>query len=287
MKKIILIFLILITQSIICFAQNTIIDQIENTVFGYNYSNETDTKRIERLESYLYGSKKTGNTKKRIENIQNDIGFISQEEKNLTKIKQQEEKIKKEIKNNLSALPEDESVEYPMVDKLESELFNTTYRNENIYQRLDRLETQVFQKTSTEPLTNRVDKLANVILPKKRFQRNEDNYSQQELDNYYRSNGLAPIDNNAIPFQLAVLEEELFKNNYEQDNIANRLNRIEEKLFNRRFNNDSDTTRLQRIMVAYDAKQKSYKYENNKRMQNMATASQIGGILLMILAMIL
>ena len=53
MKKIILIFLILITQSIICFAQNTIIDQIENTVFGYNYSNETDTKRIERLESYL------------------------------------------------------------------------------------------------------------------------------------------------------------------------------------------------------------------------------------------
>ncbi len=287
MKKIILIFLILITQSIICFAQNTIIDQIENTVFGYNYSNETDTKRIERLESYLYGSKKTGNTKKRIENIQNDIGFISQEEKNLTKIKQQEEKRKKEIKNNLSALPEDESVEYPMVDKLESELFNTTYRNENIYQRLDRLETQVFQKTSTEPLTNRVDKLANVILPKKRFQRNEDNYSQQELDNYYRSNGLAPIDNNAIPFQLAVLEEELFKNNYEQDNIANRLNRIEEKLFNRRFNNDSDTTRLQRIMVAYDAKQKSYKYENNKRMQNMATASQIGGILLMILAMIL
>lgn len=287
MKKIILIFLILITQSIICFAQNTIIDQIENTVFGYNYSNETDTKRIERLESYLYGSKKTGNTKKRIENIQNDIGFISQEEKDLTKIKQQEEKRKKEIKNNLSALPEDESVEYPMVDKLESELFNTTYRNENIYQRLDRLETQVFQKTSTEPLTNRVDKLANVILPKKRFQRNEDNYSQQELDNYYRSNGLAPIDNNAIPFQLAVLEEELFKNNYEQDNIANRLNRIEEKLFNRRFNNDSDTTRLQRIMVAYDAKQKSYKYENNKRMQNMATASQIGGILLMILAMIL
>lgn len=287
MKKIIIIILIIITNSLICYAQNTTIDQIENSVFGYSYSNEADTKRIERIESYLYGSKKTGNIKKRIENIQNDIGFVSQEEKTLAIKQQQEEKRKKEIKNNLTALPEDSSVEYPMVDKLETELFNTTYKNENIYQRLDRLETQVFQKTSTEPLTNRVDKLSDVILPKKKFHRSEDNYSQQELDNYYRSNGLAPIDNQAIPFQLAVLEEDLFKNNYEQDNIANRLNRLEEKLFNRRFSNDSDTTRLQRIMVAYDAKQKSYKYENNKRMQNMATASQIGGILLMILAMIL
>ena len=71
------------------------------------------------------------------------------------------------------------------------------------------------------------------------------------------------------------------------DNNANRLNRLEQKLFNRSFPNDADITRLQRIMVAYDAKKNSYKYENNRKMQNMATVSQIGGILLMILAILL
>ena len=71
------------------------------------------------------------------------------------------------------------------------------------------------------------------------------------------------------------------------DNISTRLSRLEKEMFSRTFPNDNDVVRLQRIMVAYDAKQDSYKYENNRKMQNMATASQIGGILLMILAMIL
>ena len=83
------------------------------------------------------------------------------------------------------------------------------------------------------------------------------------------------------------MEQDLLRNNYDNDNISNRLNRLEYKLFNRNFSSDTDITRLQRIMVAYEAKQNSYKYENNRKMQNMATASQIGGILLMILAMIL
>ena len=80
---------------------------------------------------------------------------------------------------------------------------------------------------------------------------------------------------------------ELLKGNFERDNIANRLSRLEQKLFNRTFITDSDISRLQRIMVAYDAKKDSYKYENNRKMQKMATASQLGGILLMILAILL
>ena len=284
MKEKILTILILFVSQTFAIASNPALDSLEMTIYGYDYKNETDTKRIERLESYLYGNKRSGNITKRIENIQNDIGYVKPE--NIKKENNQNS-LKNNLKNELTNIKEDESVEYPMVDRIEEELFKTNYKTENIYSRLDRLEKQVFNKTSNEPLMDRVDNLASVVLPKKSFSRKEEDFSQQELDKYYRNNGLQEIDNQTLPFQLAVLEQDLLKNNYENDNISNRLNRIENKLFNRTFSSDTDITRLQRILVAYDAKQKSHKYENNRKMQNMATASQIGGILLMILAMIL
>ena len=284
MKEKILTILILFVSQTFAIASNPALDSLEMTIYGYDYKNETDTKRIERLESYLYGNKRSGNITKRIENIQNDIGYVKPQ--NIKKENNQNS-LKNNRKNELTNIKEDASVEYPMVDRIEEELFKTNYKTENIYSRLDRLEKQVFNKTSNEPLMDRVDNLASVVLPKKCFSRKEEDFSQQELDKYYRNNGLQEIDNQTLPFQLAVLEQDLLKNNYENDNISNRLNRIENKLFNRTFSSDTDITRLQRILVAYDAKQKSHKYENNRKMQNMATASQIGGILLMILAMIL
>ena len=79
----------------------------------------------------------------------------------------------------------------------------------------------------------------------------------------------------------------MLRNDYQNENITERLSRLENKLFKKTFDSDSDISRLQRIMVAYDAKKDSYKYDNNKKMQNMATVSQLGGILLMILAILL
>ena len=284
MKQKILILFIILIQSSFAFAANQALDALEMTIFGYDYKNENDSKRIERIETHLYGSKKSGNINKRIENIKNDIGYVKPQ--TITK-ENNKSSLKNDLRNEFMNVKEDASVEYPMVDKIEEELFKTNYKTENIYARLDRLEKQVFNKTSNEPLTDRVNRLASIILPKKTFSRSEEDFSQQELDKYYRNNGLQEIDNQTLPFQLAILEQDILRNNYENDNIANRLNRLETKLFNRTFTSDTDITRLQRILVAYDAKQKSHKYENNRRMQNMATASQISGILLMILAMIL
>ena len=284
MKQKILILFIILIQSSFAFAANQALDALEMTIFGYDYKNENDSKRIERIETHLYGSKKSGNINKRIENIKNDIGYVKPQ--TITK-ENNKSSLKNDLRNEFMNVKEDASVEYPMVDKIEEELFKTNYKTENIYARLDRLEKQVFNKTSNEPLTDRVNRLASIVLPKKTFSRSEEDFSQQELDKYYRNNGLQEIDNQTLPFQLAVLEQDILRNNYENDNIANRLNRLETKLFNRTFTSDTDITRLQRILVAYDAKQKSHKYENNRRMQNMATASQISGILLMILAMIL
>ena len=292
MKKLTIIFLILLIQNTIVYAANSSLNDIEQSIFGYDYQNEKDSKRVERIESYLYGSAKNGNLEKRIQDIKNDIGYISPQEQvaNEQKLEQERFNIQQEKKKKeMMALKEDATVEYPMVDKIEEELFKTTYKSENIYTRLDRLEKQVFNKVSNASLNERVDKLASVVSPQKNKRHRNDNYeyTAQDVDSYYRNSGLAPVDNQSVPFQLAVLEQDLLRNNYDSDNISNRLNRLEHKLFNRTFASDTDITRLQRIMVAYEAKQNSYKYENNRKMQNMATASQIGGILLMILAMLL
>ena len=278
MKKIILTLLILMTINFSVYAKtnaNETISAIETNMFGYTFSTETDATRLERIEKHIYGEKKKGNIDARLKEIQDDTGFTI-----VRRIEQQK------ATETLPTLQEDSTVEYPMVDKLEEEVFKTTYKTENIYKRLDRLETHIFNKTSNESLNNRVDKLAGIIKPKKQIQKkHQEQYN--ELDNYYRNNGLEPINDDSVPFQLATLEHNILKNDYMNDNISNRLSRLENELFSRTFPNDSDANRLQRIMVAYDAKQDSYKYENNRKMQNMATASQIGGILLMILAMIL
>ncbi len=303
-KTIILILTILIINTpLITFAGITEdITSIETNIFGYDYSNESDSKRIERIEKHLYGAKKSGSIKQRLENIQNDAGYTVVEKKPIDKVEittqqmqnqqlQQRQAMQQppqQQKPDLTALKEDASVEYPMVDKLEQEIFSTTYKKDNIYQRLDRLEQKVFNKVSNQDLNTRVDRLASVVRPKRtKTQDSFNRYSDKDMDNYYANSGLEPINDQSIPFQLAALEQDILKNDYMNDNISSRLTRLEQKMFKRTFLTDSDVTRLQRIMVAYDAKKNSSMYDNNRAMQNMATASQIGGILLMILAILL
>ena len=52
---------------------NSNITEVETSVFGYDYKNESDIKRIERLERYLYGTKKNGDIDKRLNDIKTDI----------------------------------------------------------------------------------------------------------------------------------------------------------------------------------------------------------------------
>lgn len=287
MRKFFLTLLILFS---ICLSSNALSPQqtlsaMENNLFGYEYKGDSDIKRLDRLEEHIYGQKMTGTVQARLEKIQADTGFVAQEERKAPSF----DNIKKPNKpKNMPELKEDSTVDYPIVDKMEMEIFNTTYKNENIYSRLNRLEERVFTKTSNADLNTRVDKLASVIKPKT-VQNNpyQSNYSIQDLDDYYTSRGFDQINSQSLPIQMVAMEEAILKKSYQDDNNALRLARMEQKLFNKTFPTDSDTTRMQRIKVAYDAKQNSYKYENNRRMQNMATVSQFSGILLMILAMLL
>lgn len=297
MKKKIIILLTLLLMNIqvpmISIGANSNITEVETSVFGYDYKNESDIKRIERLERYLYGTKKNGDIDKRLNDIKTDVGFTSKnKQKNklpTSSDKKLSENLNQSLNNELMGLKENSTVDYPIVDSMEKEVFKTIYKNEDIYKRLDRLEEKVFNSKSTASLNERVNKLASAISPMKNTANNMNNYSysSDELNEYYAKSGLETVNDQSLPFQLAVLEQELLRNIYDNDNIANRLTRLEQKLFKRTFQSDNDISRLQRIMVAYDAKKNSYKYENNRKMQNVATFSQIGGILLMILAILL
>lgn len=301
-KKFIITFLLLLIINMGVYAANIrdTLSSIENGVFGYDYHSESDLKRIERLEEYMYGVKKTGAIQSRVDSLQNDSGIITEVKKPKKELPSQDQmndssigtnRLQNSLKPGLkkqSSLKEDDTVEYAIVDKMEKDLFNQTYKNENIYDRLNRLETTVFQNTSNDDLSTRVDKLASVLRPSgRKMPIQERTYSAKDFESLYNSSGLQQVDDNSMPFQLAALENDILRHEYLDDNNANRLSRLEQKLFNRTFPTDADTVRMQRIMVAYEAKKDSYKYENNRKMQNMATMSQIGGILLMILAILL
>ncbi|MBQ4123959.1 hypothetical protein IJD44_09635 [bacterium] len=292
MKKIIfLIFCIFfIPLSVIAQVEN--LTAIENSVFGTDFKKNSNAKRVERLEKHIYGTKKTGDLNTRIQNIQDDIGFsmpVLPKQNQAQSGTSLRDNLNIPLSDELMNMQEDASVDYPIVDKMEEEVFNTTYKKENIYKRLDRLEERVFNKKTNASLNERVNNLASVIVPVKSSSRmpNSGQYSADEINDYYSKSGLETVNDQTIVFQLSVLEQELLKNNYENENIASRLSRLENKIFNRTFPTDNDVSRVQRLMVAYEAKKNSYKYENNRKMQNMAAFSQLGGILLMLLAILL
>lgn len=280
MKKIIvLIFCILIfSLKAIAAVNSTVLSDIENNIFGYDFKKESDLTRIERIEKNLYGNKKTGDINKRIENIKSDIGYV-----NIQEQKTQSLQNKKATERHLKE--EDSSVEYPTVDAMEKQVFNTVYKKENIYSRLNRLEEHVFNKTSSENLNDRVNRLAMVLMPQKHAKANID--ENKQLPSVYNQDYYNYSDDSSFLFQLGILEQSILKNQYGNDTNINRLNRLEQALFSKTFPFDSDESRIQRLSAAYEAKKDSYKYENNRKMQNMATTTQIGGFLLLLLSLLL
>ena len=58
-------------------------------------------------------------------------------------------------------------------------------------------------------------------------------------------------------------------------------------MFGTTFAEDNEQTRINRISSAYKATKSASRYDSNKFSQNMATAMQIGTMILMILACVL
>ena len=248
------------------------ISRIETSLWGFDYTNDEDEKRLERLEKAVFGEVNTKDTlEKRLEKISLAIGYETQKEAQSTAGELMQEEV--------------EGVSYPQIDQLELNLFSKTYDKENIYKRLERLEKKIFGAVQEGDLSARTDKLKGYLAidttPKSQGTYYDQNIPYRGYDPYANTYG------SDLTIQISGLEQSLFGKTFSQDPMELRLNRLERKIFQRDFSTDDNSLRLQRLQAAASAKKTAKYYDMNKAQKFTSTGLQIGTLILMILAMIL
>ena len=75
MKKIIIFLALLLASPVALASQySSTLDKIENSLYGYTYSNESESARLNRIEKQVYGSSSTSQMQTRIAKLKK--GFI-------------------------------------------------------------------------------------------------------------------------------------------------------------------------------------------------------------------
>ncbi len=333
MKKFVLLLIFMLNCQLVFASPNgQLLDKIEDSLYGYTYSNESDSARLSRLEEKVYGKTSNGEIQTRIAKLKKDISA---------------DQIGKEIEpcEDTFADPEDSWVfakepaeaskmDYPAVDELERAVFQKEFKNEKLPTRISKLETKTFGKTfESDDLSTRVDRLKAEIKPKKfmdnklaqqenafydgdvdRFDENYhlDSYGNDAFDYSSLNNGMSQsyssssssssfgsgyddfddyqpesVFKPAKQLSISSIEKTLYKTKFENEPMSKRLSRVESSIFGTEFSQDSESERLMRISSAINAQKSARKYDSNKFGQNMATAFQIGTLILMVLACIL
>lgn len=300
MKK--FIFILGIILSINCAMANSMLDNIENSLYGFTYTTGDDASRLARIEQSVYGQAKSGSITERLNALKNDMSadLIGQEiSPKEDTFMEEEDKIVQE-----SLPPTGANVDYPSINELEKQVFKKEFKDKDLNSRLAELEKQSLGQTfDNDPFATRVDRLQAKIKPKSFMNNN----IAQSANDYY-DDAVVPLDKNykldeyhsaqdfdyesynakkSNPVNLASVEKSIFKRSFNNESNDNRLSRLESTMFGTTFANDSEQTRINRISSAYKAAKSASRYDSNKFSQNMATAMQIGTILLMILACVL
>ncbi len=330
MRKLFVTFIIFITFSAnSVFAQSSIsktLDRIENSLFGIEYSKQSDNQRLERIEENIYGEKKSGNIKTRLEKLSKDVATnqMGQEIKPKRDTFEEEPEVYTEEHRladgnteNYYAPAEkaDPNIDYPIINELEEQAFGKSYKDLDLNSRLEKLEKHALRKTYNDALSDRVERLKskmayvpkqihydddnrNYYTPENTYYDADDNYfspqtvAQADQDFYHRQQN----DNQYLERELSdrdfrsklnKMEKNVFKQSFSNDNVENRLSRLENTIFNTNFSDDKNSTRLNRISSAVQAQKSARKYDSNSFQQKMGTALQIGMFVLMMVAMIL
>lgn len=311
MRNIIIILgLILSLNSFVYASQFTpTLGKIENVLYGFQYDNENDSARLDRIEQSVYGSTSSNNNvNQRISKLKSDLAadLIGQE------ITPKEDTFAEENDKWVEQEPvADANISYPAVDELEQQVFSQKFQNKDIKERLAGLEQKTFGKAYNDDLASRVDRLKAEIKPYSFM----DNQIAQSSNSYYDADDIVPLEkdyhldryespnqfdydaynarNNQKSFlpvkkaNITTVENSILRRSFQNDTMENRLARLENAMFGTQFNSDDNQTRVERISSAYKAQKSATRYDSNKFSQNMATAVQIGTILLMVLACIL
>ena len=280
------------------------LSKIENALFGFEYTNEDEATRVNRIENDVYGTTSNANINQRISKLSKDLGaeLYGQE------IEPCEDTLAREEETQEVLSSQDPNIDYPVINELEKSVFNQEYKNLTVKDRLAQLENKIFSKSYTnDDLSTRVDRLREQVKPAGLEPTIANAYDDYNISGYYPP----PIDydgmtiggssygyssdyysTNSIPnsskkINLSTVENALYSQNFKNDSVGNRLSRLEQSMFGQTFENQDDKTRIGRISSAYNAQKSAQKYDSNKFAQNMSTAMQIGTMILMLLACIL
>ena len=322
MKKIVVFLVFAMTLQTAFATQNTaILDKIENSIFGYTYSDEAENARVNRLEEKVYGQASSGQLQNRIAKLKKDLAadVIGQE------IEPKEDTFASDEDSWVYAKEPVEStkIDYPVINELEQQVFKKEFKDQNIKTRLSKLETKTFGKTyDSDDLSTRVDRLKAEIKPQN-FMANKiaqqenqfydgdigkldenyhlnsygnpfdydmynqmNNQNSSDYDDYYTSS-TPNVFKPSKPLDISAIEKKLYRTNHENEPMDTRLSRVESSVFGTVFANDTESERIARLSSAINAQKTAKRYDSNKFSQNMATAFQIGTLILMVLACIL
>ena len=315
MKKTVIVLALITSLNICVYAADSTIDKIENSLFGITYPSDSETSRLERIEKNVYGKSSSGSNQARIAKLKKDLSadLIGQEITPKEDTFMDEDDFIVYEKEPAEAA----NMDYPVINELEKAVFQKENKSENIKTRLSKLEQKTFNKTyDKDDLSTRVDRLRAQIkpqsfmangmqqqdndfynLPAKKMAQNYhlDSYGDPFSSNMYNnSHTYSDPDDDFIPdvkpvkpLNLSTIEKKLYRTKYENQSTSERLTRIETTVFGTSFPNDNESERIQRISSAIQAQKTARRYDSNRINQNVATALQIGTLILMVLACIL
>ena len=288
MKKFVIALCIIlsINGSIAASRYSNVLDKIENSLYGFTYTTSDDVSRLDRIEESVYGQPKTNlSVQQRIANLNKDMAAeqIGHEIEPKEDTFMEEDDYRETIAEEKMP-PAGANVDYPSINELEKKVFKQEFKNQDLNSRLAKLEKQTLGQTyDNDAFSSRVERLQAKIKPDSLM----NNSIAQDSNEYFEGNSV-PLDKDyPVRINLASVEKTIFKQSFNQDSMDNRLARLESTMFGTTFDTDSESDRLRRISSAYKALKTASKYDSNKFSQNMATAMQIGTLLLMILACVL
>ena len=138
--------------------------RMEKSLFGIDYSTQDDNARLKRIEEVVYGAPSSTAIPQRVDKLSKDLSaeLMGQE------IKPKKDTFAEDETAYKEDIPKaDASVNYPVVDGLERQVFNKDFKGTEINQRLSNLEKNVFKKTFGDDLNTRVDRLKLAIAPQR------------------------------------------------------------------------------------------------------------------------
>lgn len=191
------------------------------------------------------------------------------------------------INNGYGYNDENLAIGYPAVDNLEKRILGTMYPNQNIYIRLNRLEKAVFGKTVQGALSDRVDKLEEIVNKNGQYSTNKNNsniiFGQNYRENRQYQNNTYNENYSTILYNL---EKQTLGVTYPTEPANTRVTRLENKLFAGSSENYPMDERIQRLTAYADAQNSDEYFQDQSQMKKYTTMTN-GAKAISILFMVL